>query len=85
LANKLAQDIGIILSGSMGDLIGQAGLKKNCELIGVTPENLNGSQLPQLAEMADDQAHAESLRGEGKRQRTGSSSTTRTTPAVSAS
>lgn len=49
MANKLAQDVGRILSGTLGDFMAQATLKKNCDIIGATPDTLDGSQLPLLA------------------------------------
>jgi len=39
-----------LLSNVMGDFIATATLKKNCELIGTSPDSLNADQLPDLAE-----------------------------------
>jgi hypothetical protein len=50
LANSLAQKIERLLSDAMGDFIATATLKKNCDLIGATPDNLTADQLPLLAE-----------------------------------
>jgi hypothetical protein len=50
LANSLAQEIDRLLSSVMGDFIATATLKKNCDLIGTTPEDLTADQLPALAE-----------------------------------
>jgi hypothetical protein len=50
LANSLAQEIDRMLSSVMGDFIATATLKKNCELIGTSPDNLTADQLPSLVE-----------------------------------
>ncbi len=39
-----------MLSSVMGDFIATATLKKNCELIGTSPDNLTADQLPSLVE-----------------------------------
>jgi hypothetical protein len=53
LPNKLALEIEKLLSESVGDFIARATVKKNCELIGTTPETLTPDQLPELAEKID--------------------------------
>lgn len=53
MANKLAQEIEKILAEAVGDFIAKATVKKNCELIGCTPDTLTPAQLPQLAEKID--------------------------------
>jgi len=50
MANKLAQEVEKILSAAVGDFIAKATVKKNCELIGTTPDTLTADQLPELAE-----------------------------------
>lgn len=50
MANGLAQDIERMLSSVMGDFIATATLKKNCELIGTSPDNLSVAELPALSE-----------------------------------
>lgn len=50
MANRLAQEIEKILSVAVGDFIARATLKKNCELIGKTPDTIDTSDLPRLAE-----------------------------------
>jgi hypothetical protein len=50
LANKLARDVENILSEALGEFIAQATLKKNCELIGTTVDNLSAAQMPELAD-----------------------------------
>ena len=53
MANKLAQEIEKILSDAVGDFIARATVKKNCELIGTTPDTLTADKLPELAEKID--------------------------------
>jgi len=48
--NRLAQEVEKILSAAVGDFIAKATVKKNCELIGTTPDDLTADQLPALAE-----------------------------------
>ena len=50
MANKLAQEIEKVLAASVGDFIATATVKKNCELIGCTPDTITAAQLPELAE-----------------------------------
>ncbi len=50
MANKLAQEVEKILSAAVGDFIAKATVKKNCELIGATPDTLTPAQLPELAD-----------------------------------
>ena len=49
MANPLAQQVEKILASAVGDFIAKATVKKNCELIGSTPETLTSAQLPDLA------------------------------------
>jgi hypothetical protein len=49
LANPLAQQVEKILAAAVGDFIAKATVKKNCEIIGSTPDNLTAAQLPDLA------------------------------------
>jgi hypothetical protein len=49
MANPLAQQVGKILASTVGEFIAKATIKKNCELIGTTPDDLNVEQLPDLA------------------------------------
>ena len=53
MANKLAQEIEKILAEEVGEFIARAAVKKNCELIGTTPDTLTADQLPELAEKID--------------------------------
>lgn len=53
MANKLAQEIEKILSEAVGEFIAKATVKKNCELIGCTPDTLTAAHLPELAEKID--------------------------------
>ena len=53
MANKLAQEIEKILADAVGDFIAKATVKKNCELIGTTPDALTPDKLPELAEKID--------------------------------
>ncbi len=53
MANKLAQEIEKILSDAVGDFIARATVKKNCELLGVTPDTLTADKLPELSEKID--------------------------------
>jgi hypothetical protein len=50
LPNSLAQTIHRMLSDAMGNFIATATLKKNCELIGTTAEDLSAEHLPALAQ-----------------------------------
>ncbi len=50
MANKLAQEVEKLLSDILGEFIAKATVKKNCELIGTTPDTLTPQQLPELAE-----------------------------------
>lgn len=50
MSNKLAQEIERMLSDILGEFIAKATVKKNCELIGATPDTITASQLPELAE-----------------------------------
>lgn len=50
MANRLAQEVERILSSAVGDFIAKATVKKNCELIGTTPDNLTSDKLPELVE-----------------------------------
>ena len=50
MANKLAQDIEKILSDAVGDFIAKATIKKNCEMLGLTPDSITAAHLPQLAD-----------------------------------
>jgi len=47
--NKIAQQVESILASEVGDFIAKATLKKNCELIGVTPDTLAKAHLPELS------------------------------------
>ncbi len=49
LANPLAQQVEKILASAVGDFIAKATVKKNCELIGASPDTLSSAQLPELA------------------------------------
>jgi len=49
LANPLAQRVEKVLSSAVGEFIAKATVKKNCELIGTTPDNLSAADLPELA------------------------------------
>jgi len=50
LANRLAQEVEKILAAAVGDFIAKATTRKNCELIGVSPDELTPEHLPELAE-----------------------------------
>jgi hypothetical protein len=49
LANPLAQQVEKILASAVGEFIAKATVKKNCEIIGSSPEALTAAQLPELA------------------------------------
>jgi len=49
LANPLAKQVEKILAAAVGDFIAKATVKKNCEIIGSTPDNITAEQLPDLA------------------------------------
>lgn len=53
LANRLAQEVEKIIAAAVGDFIAKATLKKNCELIGKTPDQLQPEDLPALAERVE--------------------------------
>lgn len=53
MANPLAQQVEKILAGAVGEFIAKATVKKNCEIIGATPETLSQSQLAELAAHID--------------------------------
>lgn len=50
MANRLAQEVEKILAAAVGDFIAKATTKKNCELMGTTPDDLTPEQIPELAE-----------------------------------
>jgi hypothetical protein len=50
LANKLALEIEKILTDEVGEFIAKATVKKNCELVGATPDTITPDKLPELAE-----------------------------------
>ena len=50
MANRLAQEVERILTAAVGDFIAKATVKRNCELIGATPDELTADMLPALAE-----------------------------------
>ncbi|MDD5748928.1 MAG: hypothetical protein PHP64_07795 [Actinomycetota bacterium] len=50
MANPLALQVEKILASAVGEFIAKATLKKNCELMGTTPDNLASAQLLELAE-----------------------------------
>lgn len=47
--SPLAQQVEKILASAVGDFIAKATVKKNCEIIGCTPEGLSVGQLLELA------------------------------------
>ena len=49
MANPLAQRVEKVLSSAVGEFIAKATVKKNCEIIGTTPDDLIEAQLPELA------------------------------------
>ncbi|MBU1670912.1 MAG: hypothetical protein KKF41_16705 [Actinobacteria bacterium] len=49
MANPLAQQVEKVLAGAVGEFIAKATVKKNCELIGASPDTLSAAQLPELA------------------------------------
>jgi hypothetical protein len=49
LASLLAQQVERILASAVGEFIAKATVKKNCEIIGATPDSLTKGQLPELA------------------------------------
>lgn len=49
MANPLAQQVEKILSAAVGEFIAKATVKKNCELIGTSPDVVTSAQLPELA------------------------------------
>lgn len=50
MANRLAQEVEKILSAAVGDFIAKATIRKNCELIGTTPDDLSIDQIEELTE-----------------------------------
>ncbi len=50
MANPLSQQVLKILTSAVGEFIARATLKKNCELIGTSAEELAPEKLPELAE-----------------------------------
>jgi hypothetical protein len=42
-----------LLTDTLGEFIAKATVKKNCELIGTTPDTLTPDKLPELAEKID--------------------------------
>ena len=49
MANPLAQRVEKALSSAVGEFIAKATVKKNCEIIGTTPDDLIAAQLSELA------------------------------------
>ena len=49
MANPLAQQVERILAVAVGEFIAKATVKKNCELVGATPDTVSAEQLPELA------------------------------------
>ena len=49
MASPLAQQVERILASAVGEFIAKATVKKNCDLIGCTPDNLTSGQLNDLA------------------------------------
>lgn len=49
MVSPLALQVQKILSSAVGDFIAKATVKKNCELIGTTPDNLTNVELLELA------------------------------------
>ncbi len=49
MGNPLAQQVERILAGAVGEFIAKATVKKNCELVGATPDTITAAQLPDLA------------------------------------
>ena len=47
--SPLAQQVEKILASAVGGFIAKATVKKNCEIIGCTPESLSAGQLQELA------------------------------------
>lgn len=56
MANKLALEIEKILAESVGDFIARATVKKNCELVGTTPDSLTADKIPELADKIEKSA-----------------------------
>lgn len=48
--NSIARQVERVLSEAVGEFLARAMLRKNCELIGTTPETLTAAQLPELSE-----------------------------------
>lgn len=49
MANPLAQQVERILAGAVGEFIAKATVKKNCEIVGATPDTISAAQLQDLA------------------------------------
>lgn len=49
MANQLAQQVEKILVAAVGEFIAKATVKKNCALIGATPDTLSKDQIDDLA------------------------------------
>ena len=49
MVSPLALQVQKILSSAVGDFIAKATVKKNCELIGTTPDSLTNVELLELA------------------------------------
>lgn len=47
--SPLAQQVEKILASAVGGFIAKATVKKNCEIIGCTPDSLSAGQLQELA------------------------------------
>lgn len=50
MANQLAQQVEKVLGPAVGEFIAKATVKKNCELIGTTPDSLGAAHLTELAD-----------------------------------
>lgn len=49
MASPIAQQVEKILASAVGDFIAKATVKRNCEIIGTTPDSLTTGQLQDLA------------------------------------
>ncbi len=49
MANRLTEELTKILVPIVGGFVAEAMLKRNCRMIGTTPERLSRDQLPALA------------------------------------
>lgn len=50
MANALAREITNLLAPALGDFIASATVKKNCELLGTSPDEVTADYIPALSD-----------------------------------